>query len=165
MVPWFGRPRETPVHAPYGVMAMLAVVLTLWFQYAMYILLVGPEFASRAELLTQLGLIVGLGVVYFVWMALWGVRRVGLGSGAGFRLALVGLAARIQVTMLVWVVGGDTFQSIYVTLPQSAGPIWWVRQASLFAYGFGLALVVLSSAVDIARRRRQRFSPTILASD
>jgi hypothetical protein len=83
-----------------------------------------------------------------------GFGSVGAGSGAGLRLAALGLAARIAVAFYVTLTGGEASGSIYDGLPQLTGTVWWVRHLSLIAYGCGIALVVLASAADIVRGRR-----------
>lgn len=133
---------------------MFAVVLVIWFQCAIWILLADPEVAARSDLPLQMGLLASFGCIFFSWMTLHSFGLVGEGSGAGFRLAVVGLAARCFVAKLVEMTGAEADQSVYDAMPSITGPVWWARNVSLVAYGCGLALVVLACATDLTRRRR-----------
>ena len=151
-----------PALGSYGLLAMFAAVLSVWLQYALWALVGSPQFAMRLDLIPQLGLLITFGVTFFAWSGLHAFGLVGAGSGAGFRLMCLGLAARVEVAMCVLMTGGEASGSIYDALPATAGPVWWVRNLSLVAYGCGLTLVVLASIADLRRRRhRPRWMPVL----
>jgi len=145
---------RSPTTASFGVMAVLSIVVALWFHFASFFLLVDPLHTPGFDVSFQLGLLATLGVTCFAWVSLHAFGLVGAGTGAGFRLAALGFAARISVTFYVMMTGGEAGRSIYDDLPQLAGPVWLVRNFSLATYGCGIALVVLASATDLVRRRR-----------
>lgn len=145
---------RSPTTASYGVVAVVSVVVALWIQFASFFLMVDPRHALDYDVPFQLGLLSTLGVTCFAWVSLHDVGFVGAGTGAGFRLAALGFAARISVTLYVMMTGGEAGRPIYDELPSIAGPVWWVRNGSLVAFGCGIALVVIASAVDLVRRRR-----------
>jgi len=145
---------RSPTTASFGIIAFISVAVALWIQYASFFLLVDPRHAPGFDVAFQLGLLATLGVTCFAWLTLHAFGFVGAGAGAGLRLAALGFAARASVTLYVMMTGGEAAGSIYDELPSIAGPVWWVRNFSLVAYGCGIALVVLATATDLLRRRR-----------
>ena len=162
MRPLIAAVDRAPTIASHATTAMSAVVLVLGFQVSWWIMLGDPLLVMQGDLPLQLGLLATYGVAFFGWMSLRAFGFVGEGSGAGFRLVLLGLGARIYVTLLVHLTGAEAARSIYDDLPVTAGPVWWARNGSLIAYGCGLALVVLAAGTDLVRRRRgPRWASTI----
>ncbi len=145
---------RSPTTASFGIISVVSVVVALWIQFASFFLMVDPRYALDFDVPFQVGLLATLGVTCFAWVSLHASGLVGAGSGAGFRLAALGFAARISVTLYVMMTGGEAAHSIYDELPSIAGPVWWARNGSLVAFGCGIALVVLASATDLVRRRR-----------
>jgi hypothetical protein len=138
----------------YTVTVMFWAALAIWRQVMTWLFFVDPRAAAPFELPFQVGLFVAFGVTYFLWMSLYVFGYVGTGTGAGFRLALLGLAARICSSVAVVSGGPASTDSPYAVIMRGTGPIWWARNLGVAAFGLGLALVVLASAVDLRRRRR-----------
>jgi hypothetical protein len=145
---------RTPTTASFGILAATSVVLVVFKLFTEYFTTLNPGFVLGFEFAFQLGLLAAFGVAYLAWVSLHAFGRVGAGTGAGFRLAAVGLAARVWVAFLVMAVGGETSGSIYDEVPSVADRVWWVRNGSLVVYGCGIALVVIASVTDLVRRRR-----------
>lgn len=145
----------------YTVTLMFWAVLVIWRLVTFYVLFVDGLTTVPFELPFQLGLFISFGVTYFLWMSLVVFGYVGKGTGAGFRLALLGLAARICGSMVVSAKLSSTDPG-YFAVESGRGPIWWTRNLGVMAFGLGLALVVLASAMDLVRRRhRPRWMPIV----
>lgn len=134
--------------------AHLTVLCGVFLLASEHQLFVDPVSTRASDFRLQLGLLATIGVTALAWLTLRAFGSVGAGSGAGLRLAALGLAARIAVAFYLTLTGGEATGSIYDQLPQLTGTVWWVRHLSLVAYGCGIALVVLASAADIVRGRR-----------
>lgn len=150
----FALAGRSPTIAPFAVYSMLAAVLSVWFQYAIWTLCAEPQSVTQLDLPLLLALFVALGVTCFAWASLHAFGFVGEGSGAGFRLVLIGLVSRVFVSMVVNMTGAEADGSIYDALPPIATPVWLVRNVSLVTIGCGLMLVFVASGADFVRRRR-----------
>ena len=137
----------------YTVTAMFWAVLGVWTHVTHYMLFTDPFSTIEFELPFQVALFATIGAVYFVWMSLYVFGFVGKGSGAGFRLALLGLAARVVGSIIVVSTTPSSDGSTYGSLVTGAGPVWWVRNLGIVAFGWGIALVLIATAMDLARRR------------
>lgn len=144
---------RAPTTDSFSIVAYLTVVCGLFALEAGYFLCVEPRTTIALDFRLQLGLLATLGLTALTWVTLHAFGFVGAGTGAGIRLAALGFAARMWVTLCVAMTGGETSGSIYDRLPEVTGSVWWVRHLSLVAYGCGIALVVLASAADLVRRR------------
>ena len=145
---------RTPTTESFSIVTMLAVVIGLWMQTTAYFLCVEPRVTIAFDFELQLGLLATLTLTAVAGVTRHAVGLVGAGTGAGFRLAAIGFAARTSVTLYVTMTGGETGGSIYDLMPTLLRPVWWARHLSLIAYGCGIALVAVASATDIVRRRR-----------
>lgn len=145
---------RVPRESSFLALSMLAALLAIWLQCVIFGLLLDGRWASTGDLPLQLTLLATTGVALFAWITLHARGLVGPGSGAGFRLAIVGLAARVEVSMFVLWMGGETGASIDDAVPAAAGAIRWVRTGSLVAFGWGLGLVAVACAFDLRRARR-----------
>ena len=134
-------------------LAVLAPTVSFWTCLVIYRLLGVDSSAVDSELVLELAMVAMFGLVVLVWTTLHFCTFVGGGSSAGFGLAALGLAARVHVSSLVALCGGERDGSIYAALPDTAWLIWCVRNGSLFAFGWGLGLVAWASIADIARGR------------
>lgn len=130
-----------------------AVVLGLWLYEAPIWAMMDPVTTIRSDFVLEFLLLVGAGLVMVLWTVAFGRGLVGLGAGAGFRVALLGLAAHVEVTAALAMTGSPGGGTLSHLVPWVAAPIAFTRNASLIAYGLGLALVVLSSSRDWSRRR------------
>lgn len=133
----------------------LAVALNVFYFATCYLSFNGEGWMSVGdEMPIQLSLFGGYGVVLLLWSALAIQGLVGPGTGAGFRLAALAITARVLSTlaflsMSEFAPDGAT----YVGPATTTGLVWALRNGSLVAYAFGLTLVVLSTAVELRRRR------------
>ena len=134
-------------------LAVLAPAVALWICPLIYRLLYHEPGELNSELVLELAMVAMFGLVVLVWTTLHFCTFVGGGSSAGFGLAALGLAARVHVSSLVALCGGERDGSVYEALPDAAWLIGCVRNGSLFAFGWGLGLVAWASIADIARGR------------
>jgi hypothetical protein len=149
------RARRAPTHEAYFSVAILAVVLQLWVNSLVHGLFsMRSPFVVAAEWWLLVVLLAVLGGVWAVWATLHSFGFVGAGSGTGIRLALLGLAARLPGAILLQDFGSDDPRVVYEVAPVATGPLWLTRNLGLVAYGCGLGLVVLATAVDLVRARR-----------
>lgn len=137
----------------YTVTVMFWAVLALWVHATEYMIFTDPFASVAFELPFQVALFATIGSVYFVWMSLYIFGFVGRGSGAGFRLALLGLAARVLGSMVVVLISSSYDGSNYGALSTGAGPVWWGRNLGIVAFGWGITLVAIATAIDLARGR------------
>jgi hypothetical protein len=141
-------------------MTWIALPLTIWWPCTLYLLAVDPESVPATDIPFQLALFAVFAGVGSAWVSAHALGLVGGGSGAGFGLAALGLAARIECELVLTMFGFESGHSVYDwekvigwNAPLGA-MVWLVRNGSLIAYGCGLALVLLASGADIVRRRR-----------
>jgi hypothetical protein len=142
-----------PSPRAFSFVAFYLVVVGIWLYQAIAWATVDPSSAIRADFILEFLLLVGAGLVLALWTVAFGRGLVGLGSGAGFRVAVFGVAAHLHVNVLLAVCGCPGGRLFADQMPIVRTPIVWTRNASLIAYGLGLALVVESSIGDWSRRR------------
>ncbi len=134
--------------------AVLVVAVNLFFQGVVFILLNNPSWVLLGhEFAVLLWLFSGFVVVRLAWTSLHSFGFVGSGTGAGFALAAYAIAARV-LAELAFADGFalDANGLDWVGPARVAGVVGFLRNASLVAYGFGLALVVISTTVELRRR-------------
>lgn len=139
-----------------GTVVLLSLVVASFLWWAIWAMLAsGPWVLSGSDLPFQVGLLLAFGVAFLAWSGLHSLGYVGSGTGAGFRLALLGLGVRIHTEGLISLGGvrvGDSTATYWApdSVPQM---LCLVRATSLVAYGFGMALVAITTAVELRRRR------------
>ena len=145
-----------------SVTVMLWPLLALWRHATAYMLFTDPLLTSPFELPLHAFLFAALGITYFAWMTLYVLGLVGGGSGAGFRLAMLGIAARLLGSLIVVSTVSAEDGSNYCAVWRGTGLVWWVRNLGIVAFGWGIALVVIAAGMDLVRRRhRPRWMPVL----
>ena len=148
--------RRAPPTTAFMLVALPAATLDVWFNAMFNQGIIAPEWAFGGPILLETVLLATLGASFGVWVSLHLAGLVGSGTGAGFRLALLGFASRTASDLLLSYAATDVDAAglVYRATYHAGGALWLVRNGSLVCYGFGLALVVLSTAIELRRRRR-----------
>ncbi len=148
--------RRAPPTTSFMVVAFLAATLSLWFNAMLHRAVIAPEWTFSVPIPLEIVLLATFALVFGVWISLHLLGLVGSGTAAGFRLVLLGFAARVASDLLFMyaVTDGDAAGLVYRAPDPAGGALWLVRNGSLVCYGFGLSLVVLSTAVELRRRTR-----------
>ena len=148
--------RRAPATTSFMVVAFLAATLSLWFDAMIHRAVIAPEWFFNVPIPLEIVLLATFGLAFGIWISLHLLGLVGSGTAAGFRLVLLGFAARVASDLLSMyaVTNVDAAGRVYRAPDPAGGVLWLVRNGSLVCYGFGLALVLLSTAVELHRRTR-----------
>lgn len=151
-----GRTPEAPRIYLLTLVGLLAVwrVLILVATGSFFVSRFPAHLWYREDLALHLGLFAFLGVAIVVWSAAAMRGRVDAGTGGGFWIAAMALVARMTGEVLIYWQPALTPDSAYRWYPEIGGVIWFERNVTLMAYGFGVAFVGLSCWSE--RRLRKR---------
>ena len=137
-----------------GLLAAFAIVWSVEFQLLPYCLLVGPLLSLPVGFPGHLALLAMLGGAIFVWIAAHQKGFVSVATGAGFRIACLGVLCRLGAWSIPAMYGLESEgRSVYDTFPSIGGFIWLLRNIGLAAYAYGIVFVALSCWSECRLRR------------